>query len=549
MARDDKGRFIKEGAAKARTYKESLEDMVKSGQVLDGLFQKLAERGAMMKEATEGTKDNFEDQVDIAKDLLENTKNIFNVDLKGRDLSKDIAQAKADGREEDELVLISLNEQIKKQKILQDTANKQKEETNEKLSKAQSFLEVIPGIGGSLSDALGKAGKVYEDTLGEYLADGPMEFKALGTAAKGAGLAIAAYIGKNLFESMQGMGAGLMDILSRPEFIFFGAESRAIADEFGNMNESSLTLGLNMKMMSIFSGVTAENQAKIMGMMAATSDLSLEALHSQMASYKQAGVPFKAIMEDVAGNTEFFAKFSKDGGANIFDAAKRAKELGINLGDVSSISSSLLDFESSIENQMKAQVLLGRNLNLDKARQLAFTGDAVGLQNEVMRLVGSEAEFNKMNYLQREALAGAIGLSVERMSALVREESKAKKNTDSWFNSTVGIVAAIGGALGMLIGGLTGGAGFARMVGYGMSGVAAGGAIGKLASTVTPKLAEGGIVNTPTLALIGEKGPEAVVPLGAGGAKVDMKETNQLLRALLGSSEKQVNRLGDIGTS
>ena len=51
------------------------------------------------------------------------------------------------------------------------------------------------------------------------------------------------------------------------------------------------------------------------------------------------------------------------------------------------------------------------------------------------------------------------------------------------------------------------------------------------------------------LAMVGEKGPEAVVPLGAGGAKVDMKETNELLRALLGSSEKQVNRLGDIGTS
>ena len=64
-----------------------------------------------------------------------------------------------------------------------------------------------------------------------------------------------------------------------------------------------------------------------------------------------------------------------------------------------------------------------------------------------------------------------------------------------------------------------------------------------------PKLAGGGIVNTPTLAMIGERGPEAVVPLGAQGAKVDMKETNELLRALLGSSERQVNRLSDIGTS
>ena len=33
-----------------------------------------------------------------------------------------------------------------------------------------------------------------------------------------------------------------------------------------------------------------------------------------------------------------------------------------------------------------------------------------------------------------------------------------------------------------------------------------------------PKLAEGGIVTRPTLALIGESGPEAVIPLGRGGA-------------------------------
>jgi hypothetical protein len=32
-----------------------------------------------------------------------------------------------------------------------------------------------------------------------------------------------------------------------------------------------------------------------------------------------------------------------------------------------------------------------------------------------------------------------------------------------------------------------------------------------------PKLAKGGIVDRPTLAMLGEAGPEAVVPLGRGG--------------------------------
>ena len=74
MARDDKGRYIKKGAAAFRTYKDSLDEMEKSGDVLDNLFQKLSQRGAMMKEATEGAKNNFEDQLDIGKELLKNTK-------------------------------------------------------------------------------------------------------------------------------------------------------------------------------------------------------------------------------------------------------------------------------------------------------------------------------------------------------------------------------------------------------------------------------------------------------------------------------------------
>jgi hypothetical protein len=41
---------------------------------------------------------------------------------------------------------------------------------------------------------------------------------------------------------------------------------------------------------------------------------------------------------------------------------------------------------------------------------------------------------------------------------------------------------------------------------------AIGGLVGKI-----PGFADGGIVTRPTLAMVGEKGPEAIVPLGRGG--------------------------------
>ena len=220
MARDDKGRFIKDSQQAIRTYKQDLIEMEKSAGKLEGIYQQLAQRAEQIEDLTEKTKNAFQDQVDIAGNLAKNKQNIFAFDLKGLDLADKIAQARKDGNKDEETHLTGLQEEIAYQKIIQDAGKAQVKATKEKISNAQSFLEVIPGIGGSLSDALGKAGQVYEDTLGESLADGPTEFKALGTAAKGAGLAIAAFIGKNLFESMQSMGTGLMDVLSRPEFIF-----------------------------------------------------------------------------------------------------------------------------------------------------------------------------------------------------------------------------------------------------------------------------------------------------------------------------------------
>ena len=546
----------READRKTRTYAQDLEDIAKNAKSIGTVYAQLEERARKLANVTEETRDRFQDQVDIGQKLIASKKNVLKQDLTGLGLSDKIVEAKKKGRTEEVKILRTLKLRVDQQRKLQTVTQKEVDSFNERLGGIQNIISKIPVIGGALSSALDKAGKIYEDGIGEGMSQGEAGMKSLAVGAKVVGVAIAAYIGKNLLESMQGTGAGLMDILKRPEFIFFGAESRAIAEEFGNLEETSMKLGFHMKMMAFFSGVSAENQAKIMGMMAATSDSSLETLHSQMKAYKQAGVPFKAIMEDVAGNTEFFAKFAKDGGANIFDAAKRAKELGINLGDVSSISSSLLDFESSIEKQMEAQVLLGRNLNLDKARQLAFTGSTVELQDEILRQVGSEAEFNKMNYLQREALAGAIGLSVERLGALVRVEKEGNEAAEKKFQAFVGIGAAVLGIAGALLAIIPGfgWAAIGKMTAGGIAGAAVGGTIGAAAhgySQRVPELAEGGIVNTPTLAMIGERGPEAVVPLakGAGAAGFNMKETNQLLMRLLASSDKQVRVITDMAIS
>ena len=511
-------------------YKDSLESLKGMGNVATALGNQMSK----IKDITDDTASEFEDVLDLGQKLLQNQKNVFSEGVDILDIEKKIAKARKDGNDELVESLLAIRDVGKKQAANKTMAEKSLKSYQDKSDKIKTVVGKIPGIGGDLKDIMDQAGAAYKDGLAGLNDDemlkgkGAAKMKAFGAAS----IAVVGIIGKQLKGAIQSTGMTIGDAFSRPEFLLFGAEANAIADEFGNMDSSSVKLAASMRLTAFLTGVTAENQAKIMGMMAATSDSSLEVLKSQMMAYQKAGVPFKAIMDDVAGNTEHFAKFAKDGGANIFEAAQRAKELGVNLSDVASISNSLLDFESSIEKQMEAQVLLGKNISLDKARQLAFTGDQAGMMDEIVKQVGGEAEFNKMTVVQRQALADSVGLSVERMGALVRAEEQNAAAADKTRSKYIAMGAILGALIGLVVGGLTLGTALPAALGAMGAGAAAGGLIGGGIGAMFP-MSDGGTVTGPTNALIGEKGPEMVTPLPAAGAKMDTRALETKLDELI----------------
>ena len=176
-------------------------------------------------------------------------------------------------------------------------------------------------------------------------------------------------------------------------------------------------------------GVTSDTASKLVPILdavgAAGERGAVAQIESLGALIKLEGLSPGQILNDVASQAEFFAKFAKDGGTNLIRAAVSARKLGLELGDVASITESLLDFETSIEKQLEASLLLGRQINLDRARQLALTGDQEGLLEEIRRQVGSEAEFNRLNVLERKALADAFGTGVEQVARAVRGNTAA----------------------------------------------------------------------------------------------------------------------------
>ena len=124
----------------------------------------------------------------------------------------------------------------------------------------------------------------------------------------------------------------------------------------------------------------------------------------------------KSLLKDIgkvsAATTLSFGKNPKLIGA----AVATAKALGMEMSKVEDIANSLLDFESSIENELQAELLLGKNINLEKARQAALNNDLATVAKEISNQIGSSADFAEMNRIQQEALAKSVGMSRDSLA-------------------------------------------------------------------------------------------------------------------------------------
>jgi len=105
-------------------------------------------------------------------------------------------------------------------------------------------------------------------------------------------------------------------------------------------------------------------------------------------------------------------------------AVATAKSLGIEMSAVAGSAGQLLDFESSIQKELEAELLIGRDLNLEKARAAALAGDQEALARALVEEAGSLEELQNMNVIQQQALAGALGMSADQLAdSLVSQEA------------------------------------------------------------------------------------------------------------------------------
>lgn len=217
----------------------------------------------------------------------------------------------------------------------------------------------------------------------------------------------------------------------------------AVYENFGNINFVSLELITNVAKLASNLGIgektSAQVLAQFMGMSSLTDSTAINLIVATTQLAKMAGVAPRGVIEDIAENSEFIALYFK---GSAIEAAKTAVEIhrmGLNLSQVSKITERIMNFESSIEDELMASLLLGKQINLNRARQLVFNGDIEQATKEIFNQIGSLERFNTLNLIQKKSLADLTGLSAdelqrtlmiqEKLNLLNSEQRKAYEDT------------------------------------------------------------------------------------------------------------------------
>lgn len=225
-------------------------------------------------------------------------------------------------------------------------------------------------------------------------------------------------------ETRTRLNLGQTELVNSEEIL---AVQKEMIKEFGTAGQLSTEVAASVAETAKMMGYSAEAAAGVQSAFEKQGASAADAAQLQetvaLETFK-AGVNTGAVMEDISQNSSKAAKYIKGGAKELAKAAVEAAKMGMNLESMVGVADGLLDIENSLTKQYEFQALTGKQLNLDKARELALDGDIAGASKEVMKQVGSIADFNKMNRLEKEALAEATGIEVDELQKTLTLQSK-----------------------------------------------------------------------------------------------------------------------------
>jgi hypothetical protein len=196
-------------------------------------------------------------------------------------------------------------------------------------------------------------------------------------------------ISKNL-----GYGAANADRV-RANFVNIESSANNLNVTTANLNEAFNQLSESTGFVTEYSGDALTTQIKLTKQLGLTGDeaagvykFSVLTGQSSEATYQSmlrgyvatrnslnVGVPFKAAIAEASKVSGQLAANMGYNAENTIKGVVATRALGTSLEQAKSQGEKLLDFQSSIENELKAELITGQQLNLERARAAALMGD------------------------------------------------------------------------------------------------------------------------------------------------------------------------------
>lgn len=440
-------------------------DLEDSQQAYNELLEKTSDISKQIVNKEKERKRYIEDQADRAKKLQEEISKensvLSQIGAKSHDIAMEFVKSSGKKREELKLDFWNVRAMYDLQKKRMDTMipalqeelvlrGKIRDSEVEKMSlelkqlKQLQLVDIILEKTGLSNNAIGKGIKqiVSGTALWKLALEGLLILavtrffeldKAAGEFRRKTGLLISQMgdisdRARTLNVEYAKFGIGISDAYHAASELYGVFQTTAI--KIGDMMETVALLSANM-------GIAAEDSSKILqlfgtlSLKAGTTAKDVELIGVEFA--KAAGVAPRLAFEDMARASSETLMFLGKNPIQLMRTAIEARRLGTTIDSMSKSARGFLNFQDSIGSEMEASALLGKSVNFQLARQLAFEGDIEGSRKAALNVIKQSGDFSRMNVYQQEALAKAANMTVGEILTQQNQERELlalKKSTN-----------------------------------------------------------------------------------------------------------------------
>jgi myosin heavy subunit len=410
---DKKQRILNLSSDKFKTLKSKTYDVM----------QNTIDAALKHNQATGKGTDLLKEQVDAMNDIATAGGDIESLKSLQLEYEAELLKAQQEGNKELEDFYKTLQKVVKTKK---DEAEHIKEEE-------ESMAGLDDLMGGFLSKAVDF---MKQSPLARGLTAGLMVMKALqaglekfSESAKTIGETFGAEVFKQLGPQIGMAGAKVTSLGYGVEDV--NKSIQILNGEFGIGLEKAVGMTEAILNMSKATGTSVETGTKLVAMFGRVDGKSEAAAHNMIKFVNEMslveGIAPNVVLDDIANNAEFFAKYSRTGAQQVAITAMNARKLGLSLSHVEAMMSQEMDIAQMLSDEYDLQLWLGKDINAEKLWAARIEGDHATVLAETLRLAGTKAEFDKMGPIHKEKLAKFLNMEVKDLQKIVDEEDRRQK--------------------------------------------------------------------------------------------------------------------------